>query len=614
MIGKVFSGRYKIIKKIGRGGMADIYSARDTVLDRTVAVKIMHPQFAQEKDFVARFKKEAQAAANLNHPNIVNIYDWGQEDHIYFIVMEYLEGWNLKQLIEAQAPLPVDEAIEIANQVCSALEFAHQNNVIHRDIKSQNIIITPRGQAKVADFGIARAGAAGMTQTGSVLGTAEYVSPEQAQGIEIGEATDIYSLGVVLYETLTGTLPFKGENSLAVAMKQVKEKPIPPTVLNDKIPDSLEAIILKALEKDPVNRYRSAEKMGQDLQRVLKGMPVKIASPSVEKGETEVIPPQKAISTKQKSLSKKGKEIQWLPWAALVLVFILLATTGYFFSRGLFSTSSMVVVPNLEGKTLLEATELLEKKGLEIEKEEIFSSKVEKGLVISQDPEAGVKIKEGSLVKVIVSKGEELIIVPDVIGMSRDSAIAELVRAGFEIGEITEADDDEVPAGAIISQTPEADTEAQKGTIIDLVVSKGDSLVKVPDVIGRDAEEATTLLKQLGLTVEKIEAYSDTVSEGNVISQTPKAGAEVKTDSTVTITVSKGKEFVTVPNLINMTEAGAISTLNNLGLEADIEYSEPISEGDVGYVLDQNPMANTKIEKGSFVRILVGTARKRKEI
>lgn len=607
MIGKVFSDRYKIIKKVGRGGMADVYSARDTVLDRTVAVKVLHAQFAQEKDFVARFKKEAQAAANLNHPNIVNIYDWGREDHTYFIVMEYLEGWNLKQLIEAQAPLPVDEAIDITIQVCSALEFAHQNSVIHRDIKSQNIIITPQGQAKVADFGIARAGAAGMTQTGSILGTAKYTSPEQAQGIEVGKTTDIYSLGIVLYEVLTGVLPFKGENSLAVAMKQVKEKPIPPSVLNDEIPDSLELIILKTLEKDPADRYHSAEGMRQDLLRVSKGLPVEATPSMFREEETRVLPPPNS-GARKKPPAEVSKGPRWLPWVILALAIFLLATGGYFLSRGLFSTPQTVVVPNLEGKTLSEATEALKERGLEIKSEESFSSTVEMGKVISQDPEAGIKVKEDSTVKVIVSKGEELITIPDVIGMSRDDAIAELVRADFEIGEITEKDNDEVPAGAIISQTPGAGTEAQEGTIVDLVVSKGESLVKVPNVVGKSVEDATTLLEQLGLDVDKNEEYSDTVEEDKVISQDPGTGTEVKTDSTVTITVSKGKELVTVPNLINMTEAEAITVLEDLGLEADIEYSGPISEGDVGYVLDQNPMANTKIEKGSFVRIFVGSA------
>jgi len=607
MIGKIFSGRYKIIEKIGRGGMANIYKAEDMVLNRTVAVKTLHPQFAQDKDFVARFKREAQAAASLNHPNIVSIYDWGCEDATYFIVMEHLEGWDLKQLIKAQAPLPVDEVIEIANQICSAVEFAHQRNIIHRDIKSQNIIITPQGQAKVTDFGIARAGAAGMTQTGSVMGTAEYISPEQAQGIEVGKATDIYSLGIVLYETLTGILPFKGENSLAVAMKQVKEKPLPPTILNPEIPVPLEAIILKALEKNPADRYPSAEAVRKDLLRASKGIPIE-ATPTLfrEGGETKVLPTTKVRDAQKSAPTKKGKGAKWLPWAMLALMVILLAFGGYWIYRS--AATPKTVIPNLEGKTLMEATDILKERGLKIESEESFSPTVEEEKIISQDPEAGIKVKKDTVVKVVISKGEELITIPDVVGLSRDDAIAKLVRVGLEIGEIIEEEDDEVPAGTIISQEPEADTKAKKGTVINLVASKGENLVQVPDVVGKDADEAASRLEQLDLSVEKKQAYSDTVEEGKVISQNPEAGAEVKIDSTVTITVSKGKEFVTVPNLINMTEAEAISTLEGLGLEADIEYSGPISEGDVGYVLEQNPMANTKIEKGSYVRIFVGTA------
>ncbi len=607
MIGKIFSGRYKIVEKIGRGGMANIYKAEDVVLNRTVAVKTLHPQFAQDKDFVARFKREAQAAASLNHPNIVSIYDWGCEDATYFIVMEHLEGWDLKQLIKAQAPLPVDEVIEIANQVCSAVEFAHQRNVIHRDIKSQNIIITPQGQAKVTDFGIARAGAAGMTQTGSVMGTAEYISPEQAQGIEVGKATDIYSLGIVLYEALTGSLPFKGENSLAVAMKQVKEKPLPPTILNLEIPVPLEAIILKALEKNPADRYPSAEAVRKDLLRASKGIPIE-ATPTLfrEDGETKVLPTTEVRGAQKSAPMKKSNGAKWLPWAMLVLMAILLAFGGYWIYRS--AATPKTVIPNLEGKTLTEATSILKERELKIESEESFSSTVEEGKIISQDPEAGIKVEKDTMVKVVVSKGEELITIPDVVGLSRDDAIAELVRIGLEIGEIIEEENDEVPAGAIISQAPEADTEVKKGAVINLVASKGENLVQVPDVVGKDADEATSRLKQLDLNVEKKQAYSDTVEEGKVISQNPEAGTEVKTDSTVTITVSKGKELVTVPNVINMTEAEAITALEDLGLEVDIEYSEPIPEGDVSYVLDQNPMANTKVEKGSFIRILVGVA------
>ncbi|HDP69985.1 MAG TPA: Stk1 family PASTA domain-containing Ser/Thr kinase [Actinobacteria bacterium] len=608
MIGKVFSGRYKIIKKIGSGGMADVYKAEDTVLARAVAVKILHPQYAQEENFVARFKREAQAAANLNHPNIVNVYDWGREDSTYFIIMEHLEGWDLKRLIEAQAPLPIDEATDIMNQVCSALEFAHQHEVIHRDIKSQNIIITPQGQAKVTDFGIARAGVSGMTQTGSVLGTAEYISPEQAQGVTVDKTTDIYSLGIVLYEMLTGKLPFKGENSLAVAMKQVKEKPIPPTALNSEIPDSLELVILKSLEKDPDARYRSAEGMRQDLLRASKGIPVE-ATPHLfrEEEKTQVLPTAKPAGTKRSAPAKQDKRPRWLPWAILGFLALALIVGGYFMFRGA-STSGTVVVPNLQGKTLSEATEILKERELKIESEDSFNATVEKGKVISQDPEAGIKVKKDSVVKVVVSKGEELVGVPDVVGMSRDDAIAELVRIGLEIGEITEEENNDVPAGAIIRQSPEADERVTKETVVDLVVSKGESLVQVPNVVGKSTDDATARLEQLNLVVKRNDAFSDTVPEGKVISQDPEDGTEVKTGSTVTITVSKGKELVAVPDVINMTEANAISKLESLGLDVDIEYSEPIPEGEVSYVLDQNPMTNTKVEKGSLVRILVGLA------
>ncbi len=286
---ELFGGRYKIIKKAGTGGMADIFKAEDTILGRLVAIKMLHPQFAHDENFVARFRREAQSAASLNHPNIVNIYDWGRADSTYFIVMEYIEGENLKQIIGKSGPLSAEIAVKIMIRVCDALEFAHKHQIVHRDIKPHNIIITKDGTVKVTDFGIARAGSSTMTQTGSILGTATYISPEQAQGTAVGKSSDVYSLGIVLYEALTGCVPFEGESPVAVAFKQVHEPPPLPRSINPAISQSLETVILKAMAKNPGERYLSAEEMKADLTRSVKGSPIQAIVPPAEE-KTKVMP------------------------------------------------------------------------------------------------------------------------------------------------------------------------------------------------------------------------------------------------------------------------------------------------------------------------------------
>lgn len=602
MIGRMFHDRYKITEKIGSGGMADVYKAEDTVLNRTVAIKLLHPQLAQEKDFIARFKREAQAAANLSHPGIVNIYDWGKEEESYFIAMEFLKGQTLKEIIREEGPLEPEKAVSIAAQVCAALDFAHRHDVIHRDIKPQNIIITSEGDVKVTDFGIARAGPSTITQTGSILGTAHYLSPEQAQGRHVEAASDIYSLGVVLFEMLTGRLPFEGENPVTVAMKHVHEPPPKPSSLNPSVPEPLETITLKALSKHPETRYISAKEMKEDLTRFTGGQPVEAVAPAEEK--TRVMPTRRRAKPKPPQPKKK----HWAMWVGLAVLLLILAIISAWGITA-YLTTYTALVPNVEGKTLSQAQKIAEEKGLKVEvEEEVFSDTVASGHIIEQNPPAGRRVRKDSTIKVVVSKGREIVEVPDVVGQSIEDATFLLAKKGLEVGKKEYKYSDKVEENVIISQDPKAGKKARKGTAVNLVISKGVSMVKVPDVVGQTEREAATRLGQAGLKMSKAEEFSDSVAKGRVIRQAPSGGVELKKGSTVQVVISKGPETVTVPDVVtgNPTEATARSKLTNAGFNVAVTYVlDPANDGKV---IAQYPAAGTKAKKGSTVTITVGQA------
>lgn len=605
MVGKTFGKRYTVMERIGKGGMADVYKAEDSVLGRTLAIKVLHPQFAQETNFVARFKTEAQAAAGLNHPNIVSIYDWGHEDDTYFIAMEYLEGWNLKQLIEAQAPLPVDEALDLAVQVCSALDFAHQRGVVHRDIKSQNIIIAPHGQVKVADFGIARAGGASMTQTGSVMGTAEYISPEQAQGIQVGRTTDIYSLGIVLYEALTGQLPFSGENSLSVAMKQVKEKPLSPSLLNSEISQPLEQVILRALEKNPADRYGSAEEMKQDLLSVSKGLPIKPAPAlkETDQGQTRIMPVTNAAPSRRRPAAKKWVGLAPLLRMGALGLGVLL---GAYLIFALF-IGVKVVVPDVKGKSLKAAAADLKEVGLKIKDEDKFELEDQENKVIEQDPEAGVKVRKGSPIRLVL---EGAVTVPDLVGKTSLQAAQEIGRLGLKLGLTEEIEDTEAEAGTVIDQLPLAGEKVAPGTSISLTLSAGGPKI-MPNLIGQTKDEALNLLEQLGIAKERIETKSVAASAepGTVTGQNPEPNEEIPTDKKIVLEISSGSDLVTMPMVKGMTEEAAKNKLKTLGFSPDdvnVDPTDTYIEGGVNYVLDQDPPPFQKVRIGAPIILTVG--------
>ncbi|MBI4744588.1 MAG: serine/threonine protein kinase [Actinobacteria bacterium] len=595
---QVFGGRYKVIKKLGAGGMAEVYMAKDGILGRTVAIKVLHSRFAHEANFVERLRREAQAAANLNHPNIVSIFDWGGQDDAYFIVMEYLEGRNLKEIIEQEAPLAPDRVIEISRKVCSALQFAHRHNIIHRDIKPHNIIITSEGEVKVTDFGIAVASSSNLTQTGSIVGTAYYVSPEQAQGKPAQATSDIYSLGIVMYEMLTRQLPFKGDSPVAVAFKQVHEAPVSPRRHNPIIPVRLEKTVMRALSKNSSERYQSAYQMKEDLTSLGKS---EGESKDTYLGEREknYWEDKTIVVTRQQ---KKEKSSRALIITLFILAALALISGAYIVFNLLFPS---IVVPSLKGKTLVEARSELETKGLSVEVvKETYSNVVGAGKIIDQEPQAGEKINEGEKIRVTVSKGGKQIIVPDVVGRTGEEAGFILGQSGLQIGKTERIFSDTVSEGIVIEQDPKANAKVSLDDTVNIVVSKGEEKVEVPDVAGRTSIEAGSIIGQAGLRAQTNEEYSDTVVKDKVINQSPEAGSEVKKDSIVEITISKGPETTVVPYLVGMNEKEAKDVLEKAGLIIDVKYAS-VGEGENGRVLEQYPEANTEIKKGSTVSVSV---------
>ncbi len=606
----VFGRRYRATEKIGSGGMADVYKAVDDVLGRTVAVKVLHPRYASEPNFVARFRQEAQAAANLSHPNIVNMYDWGREGETYYIVMEYVNGTDLKSIVTQRGPLDPMKVAEYAQQVCAALSVAHGYDVIHRDIKPHNIVLTPDGTIKVMDFGIARAGNSTMTQTNSVLGTAQYISPEQAQGKPIGAASDLYSLGVTLYELVTGKLPFDAETPVATALAQVNEEPVPPRQIRGSIPPALDAVIMRAMRKNPAERYSSAAEMREDLKRVVSGQPAVGGAYGGSAGgdHTSVLPPVEQAPSVRPATAPQVRPIpekRTSPWVwVAVIAALLLVSAGVAYALGVFGGGG-VAVPTLRGLTEEQARTTLAAAGLalgEITTEN--SDVVELGLIISQDPEAGAEVEEGAAVNIVVSSGIAQVTVPDLATMPEATAIEALRSTGdLEYDKTTDENSASVPKGAVIRTEPAAGTTVPKGTRVILFVSAGVEQVKVPSVVGQAQAQAKATLEAVGLAVSLVEEFNETVPKGTVISQDPSANVVLEAGSTVTIVVSKGPEVIIVPEVRTKTEAEARSILEAAGLKPKVVYVDAPEDG---FVINQFPIAGASAKRGDQVELEVG--------
>lgn len=535
MIGSVLGNRYEIINRLASGGMANVYLAKCRILKRQVTIKVLKEEFSSDKEFLQRFQREAQAVASLSHPNIVNIYDVGEEKGLPYIVMEYIEGENLKEVIRKKAPFSPREIVNIGSQVCAALEHAHGRGVIHRDIKPHNILVTSSGRIKVTDFGLARmlsAPAANVTQSGTIVGSVYYFSPEQAQGQEVDARSDLYSLGVVLYEMATGDIPFRGDTPISVALKHIQELPPPVRQKNPAIPPEIADIINKAMSKDPEKRFSSAAEMKKEL------LNADLSSWRSDEEQTQLLYKEAAM----KKRSKKRQRPNLWGWLAIgIALIVLISVFSWAASRWLFAGD--VVVPAVEGLTVEEAKDEITKAGLHYQVNDIFSAEVP-GEVVRQSPLGKTKVKKNRVIKLWVSKGSEMIWLPDVRNYPLREAQILLEDSGFKLQmPVTKVYDENIPEGKVVSQDPEGDQKQPEGTRINLTVSKGSSpqQVVMPQLVGRTIEKASDELVSLGLVLGEIkEEESQDYPAGLVCAQEIASGTVIHSGDTVIITKSKG--------------------------------------------------------------------------
>lgn len=565
MIQRILARRYELLELIGGGGMADVYKAQDKLLDRAVAVKILHQQYANDAEFVEKFRREATAAAKLAHPNIVNIYDVGEDGGSQYIVMEYVSGPTLKEVIQQKGCLEPIEAVRIAKEIASALESAHRNNLVHCDIKPHNILVMPDGHIKVTDFGIARAvSASTMTYSGSVMGSVHYFSPEQAKGTVITTKSDVYSLGVVLYEMLTGQLPFNGETSVSIALKHLQEEPVPIRQLNPSIPPVLEAIVQKAMSKDPADRPSSTE-LYADLNQakaMLADRGISQEAVSNDPFATRMIPritPEMMAEqrserpAKNPTGSRGDYQPQYQPQeeksifksksfiAVLVGILFMGFFVGSFLSFGKFWSSAEINVPDVVGKSSVVAQQILEDKNLRVKIVEANDDSVPAGQVVSQYPEAGAKVKEQRLVTITVSKGGQELTMPDLKSMSRSNAEEKLKKMGLKIGAVFEENAKE-PAGTVINQDPRSGSKITKGQTVDITVSLGEKKkeITVQNYTGLSVDSAKSNLEANGLSLGGISEETSTKPKGTVIGQSPAAGSTTTEGGSVSLIISSG--------------------------------------------------------------------------
>jgi eukaryotic-like serine/threonine-protein kinase len=629
LIGTVFDGRYRIVRKLGTGGMADVYLAEDQELGRRVAIKILNDRHAADDQFVERFRREAKNAAGLSHPNIVSVYDRGTAEGTYYIAMEYLDGRSLKELIVSRGPAPVKTAVEYARQILAAVGFAHRNGIVHRDIKPHNVLVTgDDGRLKVTDFGIARSGASQMTEVGSIIGTAQYLSPEQARGSPVDQTSDLYSVGVVLYELLTGQVPFTGDTPLEIAMKHLSEVPKPPSELRPEVPHDLDLVVLRALAKDPADRYQSAEDMDADLQRVLAGMPVGAetaeAATAVLSGSgvmaaapTSVITrPTRAVTPRPgppggtppagyygyEGPPRRRRPI-W-PWILSILLLCAAGAAAWFAYTKIqdqLNNSKPVAVPNVERQQESLAVQNIRDAKLTPHVIRDYNENVEKGIVISQSPTAGVRVAKDTTVDIHVSRGPPPVTVPNVIGKSRDDAVAALSDAGLEPKVFTVHSSK--PPNTVTGQDPAGGQKVVKGSRVRINVSSGPQPVSVPYVIGLSFDQASSQLQSAGFAVARQDVDSDQPRD-TVVDQDPRG--EAPPGATIKLSVSKGPKQSTVPDVTNQDEQSATSTLEATGFQVSVQHQDVEDPGLDGIVLSQAPTGGTKADHGSTVTITVG--------
>lgn len=625
--GKILGNRYEIIEKIGNGGMATVYKSKDRVLNRYVAVKILRDEFTTDEEFIKRFRIEAQSAASLTHPNIVSIFDVGNEGSLYYIVMELIKGKTLKEIItEEKGPLPWKWSLNVVTQIASALETAHKNNIVHRDIKPHNIIITEDGIAKVTDFGIAKAVSnSTITAFGTTIGSVHYFSPEHARGGYTDAKSDLYSLGVVMYEMLTGRVPFDADTPVSVALKHMQEEPIEPKELNENIPQVVNDIIMKAMQKDVNLRYQSATEMLKDLNAALKnpddnfvhiGSNVGAATQRISTQEIAEAERKAKEANNPKNGKKTNKFIEFVKKhkaLSFVIGAIILFFVAFGATMGIVELVNPkdVQIPDLVNKTQDEAEQIVKDLKLKlVVKSEEYNENVEEGKIISQDPtyQENYTIKEHSEISVVVSKGTETVEVPDVVGKTREEAEKLLKDAGL-VAEITEENDEKVEAGIVLSQDIEDGETVNKGSTVKLVVSKGSGIVnvEVPSLVGKTEQEARNLLTEAGLKVNVVNDEDESKNDGVVLRQSRDAGTEVQEGTTITITVNKvseSKEATFTIDVKSITggykEEEGNSTSSNVAKTVDIIITVDGSEAFRQTGVDKNSKITAKVSgKGS---------------
>jgi serine/threonine protein kinase len=603
--GTMVDERYRLDRKIGSGGMADVWLAEDTELDRNVAIKILHDRFAQDSEFVQRFQREAQSAAGLQHPNVVGIFDRGSFRDSYFIAMEYVDGPSLKDLVKGG--MGTKDAIDFTRQILNAARFAHRKGIIHRDLKPQNVLIDDEGRARVADFGIARGGEnSDITATGSVMGTAQYLSPEQAQGKPTTPRSDIYSIGVILYEALTGRVPFEGDSAVAVALKQVSETPRRPSAINPEIPPALDAVVMRALAKDPDARFKDADAFLRALDAAEKA-PDKprpedtaaFAAVSPE-GETDIPDEEEDYDFDDYDYDRRRRRRRWIVIA--VLACGVAALVAYALTR-----PSQVGIPDVIGKTSGQASQILDGAGFKVAIKALPSG-APRDQVVEQDPiptdRGGGKAEEGSTVTLSVSSGPAIVAVPSVTGLSEADATKRLEHVGFKVTPLQQYSKS-VPRGIVIGTSPPAGTQLSTLQPVTLQVSRGANTVLVPNVVGLNDQAALSALSNAGLSGTEVQKDS-TEPQGKVLSQSPGAGKRVGRGTQVTIFASTGA--ITVPDVAGQLRKDAVNTVKKAGFTVAVTEQETTDPTQVGFVISEFPPAGSRGQRGDTVTIAVGVS------
>jgi len=619
--GTIIDGRYRVISRLGSGGMADVYLAADELLGRLLAVKLLHPHFAADQEFVERFKREASSAAGLSHPNIVGIFDRGEWQGTYYIAMEYVAGRSLKVIVREQGALEPGAAIDIVVQILRAARFAHRRGVIHRDLKPHNVILDEEDRARVTDFGIARAGASDMTLTGSIMGTAQYLSPEQAQGHAVSAASDLYSIGVVLYELLTGAVPFEGETAVAIAFKQVSAQPRPPSELNPAVPASLDALVLRALAKDPARRFTDADEFIAVLQQERAALPASTGA-VVAAGGSGSGPPTGVFEVQPASAQPAGAGALLLAsqdgkqrrddegsgrrrrWVIFGVLLALLAGAGVALAL-LLAPAAPVRIPNVTGLSEQSALTTLKRAGLTAVPSLASNATVPSGLVSSQLPQAGRTLDHGGHVRIVISTGPGIVALPSVEGLSAAQGVARLKAAGF-LPKRSSEPSSTVKSGRVIGTDPPAGTELQAGSVVLVNVSSGPAPVRVPDLRGESRSAAEAALRNAGLAVGALTHHVSSETPETVLSQSPRPGTSVRSGAKVSLTLAQATNLVAVPSLVGLPETQAAAALGSAGLTPKAVLQKTEQESQVGVVLKQNPPSGHRVKKGSEVKLSVG--------